>query len=63
MSDDLISVKEAAEIIGISRQAVLQAINAGHIEARKVGRDYGMARSEAENYRQRRERRQADKGE
>ena len=64
MSDDIISVKQAAEIIGITRQAVLQAIKAGHIEARKVGRDYGMARSEAEAYRDKRQqRRQGRKGE
>lgn len=62
MSDDIISVKQAAAIIGISRQAVLQAINAGHIEARKIGRDYGMARSQAEAYRDKRQRRQGRKG-
>ena len=58
MSDDIISIKEAVKIIGISRQAILQAIKAGHIEARKIGRDYGMARSQAEAYREKRKQRQ-----
>ena len=37
---DFISVKEAAEIMSISRVAVFKKIKKGEIEAQKVGRAY-----------------------
>jgi excisionase family DNA binding protein len=43
--EEYISVSEAAEILGISRQRVLQLIEAGRLEARKVGNSYIIARS------------------
>lgn len=38
--NDLISVTEAAELMGISRVAVFKKIKKGEIEAQKVGRSY-----------------------
>ena len=38
--NDLISVVQAAEILGISRVAVLKRIKKDQLEARKVGRNY-----------------------
>ena len=38
--DNYVSVAEVARIIGISRNAVLDRIYCSHIEARKVGRNY-----------------------
>ena len=37
---DFLSVPEVAEILGITRQAVLKRIRAGSLEASKVGRNY-----------------------
>ena len=37
---DFISVREAAEIMGISRIAVFNKIKKGDIEAKKIGRNY-----------------------
>lgn len=41
---DIVSVTEAAQILKISRQAVLQRIDRGTIPARRVGHDYAIAR-------------------
>ena len=43
--DDLISVTEAAEILGVSRQAVMDRINRKTLPARKVGREYVLQRA------------------
>ena len=43
--EEYISVSEAAEILSISRQRVLQLIEAGRLKARKVGNTYIIARS------------------
>jgi excisionase family DNA binding protein len=40
MQKDLISVKEAAKLLGYSRIHVVRLINAGKIKAKKVGRSY-----------------------
>ncbi len=45
---DLISVREAAELLGVSRQRVLQRIADKSLPAEKVGRDYGIPRSAVE---------------
>lgn len=39
-----VSVAQAAEILGITRQAVLKRIRAGRLRATKVGRNYIIAR-------------------
>jgi uncharacterized protein len=41
-----VSVAEAAELLGITRQAVLKRIRAGRLRASKVGRAYVVPRSE-----------------
>lgn len=47
---DLVSVVEAATILGITRQAVLQRIEAGWLPARRVGRAWVMRRVEVERH-------------
>lgn len=42
---DLVSVSEAAQLLGISRQAVLQRIGSKSLPAEKVGRGYAIPRS------------------
>ena len=37
---DQISVKQAAELLGYSRVHVVRLINAGKIQARRIGRSY-----------------------
>jgi len=39
-----VSVAQAAELLGITRQAVLKRIRAGHLRATKVGRNYIVPR-------------------
>lgn len=43
---DYISTAEAAETMGISRQAVLKKINEKKIKAKKVGRNYIINRTD-----------------
>jgi excisionase family DNA binding protein len=42
---DLVSVSEAAELLGVSRQRVLQRIEAKSLPATRVGRDYVIPRT------------------
>lgn len=42
---DLVSVTEAAELLGVSRQAVLDRISRHTLPATKVGREYTIPRS------------------
>ena len=42
---ELVGVAEAAELLGVSRQRVLQRINEKTLPATKVGRDYVIPRS------------------
>jgi excisionase family DNA binding protein len=42
---DLVSVSEAAELLGVSRQAVLDRINRHTLPASKIGRDYAIPRA------------------
>lgn len=44
MNKKYISTREAAEIMGISRMAVVQKIQQGQIKAEKVGRSYMVDR-------------------
>lgn len=43
--EELVSVSEAASLLGITRQAVLRRIVTGSLTARKVGSTYTIARS------------------
>lgn len=42
---ELVSVSEAAQLLGVSRQAVLQRITAKTLPAEKVGREYVIPRA------------------
>ena len=42
---DLVSVTEAAQLLGVSRQAVLQRISSGSLPSSKIGRDHAIPRS------------------
>ncbi len=44
---DLVSVSEAAELLGVSRQRVLQRISEKSLPATRVGRDYVIPRAAA----------------
>lgn len=48
VSGDAVSVPQAAEILGISRQAVLKRIRTGRLRATKVGRNYVVPRDALE---------------
>ena len=45
---DLVSVTQAAELLGVSRQRVLQRIRENTLPATQVGRDYVIPRSAVE---------------
>ncbi|GAB3884699.1 helix-turn-helix domain-containing protein [Terrabacter terrigena] len=46
--DELVGVSQAGEILGVSRQRVLQIINEGKLPNRKVGREYAIPRAAVE---------------
>ena len=50
--DELLSASEAGEVLGVSRQRVLQMIYEGKLPNRKIGREYAIPRA-ALNSRQR----------
>lgn len=52
----MMSVTQAAESIGITRAAVYKAIEAGRLDARRIGNVTVVARSAVQKYRHRRER-------
>jgi hypothetical protein len=63
-NDDTISAEEAAQIIGISVQAVRAALRAGKIAGKQLGqRTWAVSRQSALAYKQERERRQSREGE
>ena len=43
-TNEFVSVAQAAELLGITRQAVLKRIRTGRLQAAKVGRNYIVAR-------------------
>jgi len=43
-ANQFVSVAQAAELLGVTRQAVLKRIRTGHLQASKVGRNYIVAR-------------------
>jgi excisionase family DNA binding protein len=49
MSTNLISTAEAAERLGLTVRAVQKMIEAGRLEASKVGRDYVIAPAALDN--------------
>jgi excisionase family DNA binding protein len=50
LSMELVTVAEAAEIIGLSRVRVRQLVASGTLPAEKVGRDWLVRRSVAERF-------------
>ncbi|OGI98628.1 hypothetical protein A3H53_01265 [Candidatus Nomurabacteria bacterium RIFCSPLOWO2_02_FULL_40_10] len=46
MDKNLLSTVEAANILGISRQAVFKKIKSGEIKAKKVGRNFVITRED-----------------
>jgi len=50
---NLISVKEASEILGVSRWRINQFINEGRLPAKKIGRSYVIKESDLELVRER----------
>lgn len=46
MDKKLISTTETAELLGISRTAVLKRINKGDLKAKKIGRNFVIERNE-----------------
>jgi uncharacterized protein len=46
VGSEYVSVAQAAEVLGITRQAVLKRIRGGRLRATKVGRSYIVPRSE-----------------
>ena len=45
-ANQFVSVAEAAELLGVTRQAVLKRIRTGRLQASKVGRNYIVPRGE-----------------
>lgn len=46
MKNELLTTKEVADILGISRQAVSLRIKLGQIKAKKIGRNYFIKRED-----------------
>ena len=44
VANEFVSVAQAAELLGITSQAVLKRIRTGRLQATKVGRNYIVAR-------------------
>lgn len=48
--DEYLNVPEVAELKGVTRQAVWQAIKDGRLKAEKIGRDYIVHPDDANNW-------------
>jgi len=46
LTKDFYSTSEVAELLGISRVAVFKQIRSGKLKARKIGRNYAIARAD-----------------
>lgn len=57
---DLLSLTEAADLIGITRPAAHQAVTEGRLPGRRVGNAWIIAKQDAESYRRARTNRGAD---
>lgn len=53
--NEVVSAKEAAEILGISRRHVTRLIKAGHLDGRKLERDWIITRSSVLAYKAQKE--------
>lgn len=45
------TLKEAAQLLGVHPDTLRQQVHAGALKARKVGRDWTVTRAEVERYR------------
>ena len=50
VAEELISVSEAAEILGISRSGVVKAVQAGRLKGKKIANTWALLRQSVENY-------------
>lgn len=50
-ADDLLTAKEARQVLGIQHRSVLKAISRGRLKARRVGFLYYITRQDVEQYR------------
>ena len=48
--EQIVGVREAAEMLGISRAAVVHAVQYGRIEGKKVGRSWVLLRQSVVDY-------------
>lgn len=48
----MLTTQQAADLLGVSRQAVQRAIKRGTMAAEKIGRDYFLTREAIEDYRE-----------
>lgn len=49
-TDEIVSVSEAAKLLGISKSAVIKAANAGRLKGKKIGRAWALLRQSVESY-------------
>jgi len=59
--DDIISVEDAARLIGISPQAVREALRSGKIIGKRLGRPWAVSQKSALAYKEEYERRELAK--
>lgn len=50
LADGVVSVSEAAEMIGISRTAVIKAAHAGRLSGKKIGKTWALLRTSVKRY-------------
>lgn len=50
-TEDIVSVTEAAERLGVTRSAVIKAAQAGRIKGKKIGHTWALLRRSVETYR------------
>ncbi len=48
--DDVVSVSEAASMLGVSRAAVIKALKRGRFQGRKIGKTWVLVRRSVERY-------------
>lgn len=50
MSQDLMTIEEAARVLGVSHLTVYRLIKRGRLRALRVGRDFRIRRSDMDRY-------------
>jgi excisionase family DNA binding protein len=50
LADEVLSVTEAARMIGISRTAVIKAAHAGRLRGKKIGKTWALLRTSVKRY-------------